>query len=102
VVGATITLFGTGVPDLVTHVTSSDGTFVIANVDPRYTAFSVLSPDTTKYYNEALYQAKTYDTLNCRLPLPGLSAGTNSLTGTVVLISAGNNPPPPPPIGGCP
>src|SRR5215813_12797023 len=50
VVGATITLFGTGVPDLNSQVTSSDGTFVIANVDPKYTAFTVVSPDTTKYY----------------------------------------------------
>jgi len=102
VVGATITLSGAGVPDLSSQVTSADGSFVIANVDPRYTAFTVTSPDTTKYYNEALYQAKTYDTLNCKLPLPTLSPGTNSLVGSVVLISAGNNPPPPPPVGGCP
>ena len=102
VVGATVTLFGTGVPDLTTRVTSSDGTFTIANVDPRYNAFAVISPDTSRWYNFALYGSKQYDTLNCRMPLPVLVAGSNSLATNVVLFSAGNNPPPPPPINGCP
>jgi hypothetical protein len=103
VVGADITLFGTGVPDLHYRVTSADGTFTIANVDPRYTTFSVVSPDTTKYYNYALYTSKQYDTLNCRLPLPTtLVAGNNNLPTNIVLFSAGNNPPPPPPLNGCP
>jgi len=102
VVGATITLFGSGVPDLMVKVTSSDGVFTIANVDPRYSAFAVLSPDTSQWYNYALYLSKQYDTLNCRLPLPTLQAGNNALPTNVVLYSAGNNPPPPPPINGCP
>ena len=102
VVNATITLFGAGVPDVNARVTSSDGTFTIANVDPRYTAFSVISPDTAKWYNYALYLTKQYDTLNCRLPLPKLVAGNNNLPGSVLLFSAGNNPPPPPPLNGCP
>jgi hypothetical protein len=100
--GATITLFGTGVPNINKTVTSTDGTFTIANVDPRYTAFSVLSPDTSKWYNFALYNSKQYDTVNCRLPLPALQAGNNNLSSTVALFSAGNNPPPPPPLNGCP
>ncbi len=102
VVGARVTLSGPGLPDLPVTVTSSDGNFVIANVDPKYNAFTVTSPDVSKYYNYALYQAKTYDTLSCKLPLGALSAGTNSLQGNVVLVSAGNNPPPPPNVAGCP
>jgi hypothetical protein len=102
VVGAAITLFGTGVPNINTHVTSSDGSFTIANVDPRYTTFAVISPDVTRFFNFALFGGKQYDTINCRLPLPVLKAGSNTLPTTVNLFSAGNNPPPPPPINGCP
>ena len=100
--GASITLFGAGVPDLQYRVTSATGAFTIANVDPRYTSFAVISPDPTQWYNYALYLGKQYDTLNCRLPLPNLVAGSNNHTSTVALYSAGNNPPPPPPINGCP
>ncbi len=102
VVGATITLFGTGVANKTARVSSADGSFTIANVSAKYTAFSVVSPDTSKWYNYALYISKQYDTLNCRLPLPALAAGNNNLATPVVLFSAGNNPPPPPPLNGCP
>jgi hypothetical protein len=100
--GASITLFGAGVPDLHSTVTSADGSFAIANVDKRYTSFSVVSPDTSKWYNYALFNGKQYDTLNCRLPLPTLAAGNNTLATPIVLSLAGNNPPPPPPLNGCP
>jgi hypothetical protein len=101
-VGANITLFGAGLPDLNTRVTSSDGTFVIANVNPGYTSFAVTSPDTSRWYNFALFNTKQYDTLNCRLPLPALHIGNNNLPTAVALFTAGNNPPPPPPLNGCP
>ncbi len=102
VVGATVVLSGPGVPDLTTRVTNTDGTFVIANVSTAYTTISVMSPDTSKWYNYALYASKQYDTINCRLPLPALSIGNNNLSTSILLFSATNNPPPPPLTTGCP
>ena len=101
VVGAKVVLFGNNVPNITVTVTSKDGSFTIANVPKAYTAFTVTSPDTSVWYNYALYATKQYDTLNCRLPLPALNAGNNKVT-DVLLYSANNNPPPPPLANGCP
>lgn len=95
---ATVTVVGTNI----SAKTASDGSFTLANVPLTATQFTVISPDTFQWYNFASYNAKQYDTINCRLPLPNLQAGQNILSGTVVLYSAGNNPPPPPPVNGCP
>lgn len=100
VAGATVTLHSPGRSDI-SVTTAVDGSFVIANVPNSYNTFTVTSPDPVKWYNFANYGGKNYDTVNCRLPLPGLAVGSNN-TGTVVLSSGGNNPPPPPPVGGCP
>lgn len=99
--GARITLHGAGVSDIST-TTAADGSFFIANVPSTYTSFSVTSPDPVRWYNFANYGGKNYDTVNCRLPLPGIASASNNNIGTIILSSGGTNPPPPPPIGGCP
>ena len=100
VAGAVITLHGAGVSDI-SAVADANGAFRLLNVPNTYTTFSVMSPDPVKWYNFANYNGKNYDTVLCRLPLPGLAPGNNN-AGSVVLSSGGTNPPPPPPVGGCP
>ena len=100
IVGTTVTLFAPGLPNLNVQVTSSDGSFTVANVSTAYSTFTVTSPDTSQWYNYALYAAKKYDTTACRLPLPTLVAGNNALPSNVLLY--GTASPPAPPVGGCP
>lgn len=85
--------------------TNSTGFFSFPNVPQTVTRIRVTRPNGTGYYNVAQYQASDYDLLNCSLPIPALSVGTNTLNSEITLYGAldpNASPPPPPPLNGCP
>ena len=92
---ATVSVVGT----TITAKTATDGSFTLPNVPLNSTQVTVASPDTFVYVNTALFSGKIYDLVLCPIPLPALSAGSNTLVSTISLFP-GSQPPPPP--TGCP
>lgn len=99
--GASIAVPGTSL----SATSGTDGKFTIYSVPLASAGFTVTAPSGGGYYNIALYNSLQYDlTVPCPLPLPKpLTAGADSIPGSVELYPTSSPPPPPPTNGvGCP